>query len=535
MVEANRTYVGVVEDNQDPEKMGRVKVRVMDVFDEIDVEDIPWAMPWKDLNGNQFNAPERGKVVMVVFDGGNPDSPEFIYADHYNINLENKLKSLSDEDYLTMKSLIFDHKTQIYVNDSEGLKLDHKYNNINITEGGIDLNLKDNNLSLNLGDAGASQQAILGNHFIEWMDKFLTTLQSGAFFNAGGSTAPLPGLITAITEFKALKDVKFLSHHVNIVDNNKVTTVSGSTREDEPQYGDKWVSTKEENDITELKDEEFKPKPGPNEEFNKPVDDEDLPTSEQVENEATNQSDIEDVENRADIGVNQNPTISEDSEEDSLNENPKVNKIIKFLESKNYKVFKESGILNIVAFRDKENGIVTNKFDEKLFVFYLKGESEWELREYDITTVPGKIGVSSADLKDVEILTLGQYVDQCVLNTKDSVGKDSYKQYGKGLVFNQYAVHINNQDNVYSYSPTPIIKNRTDVRYGMTEFPIGIFNRRKGLLGTGSEVGSYSYGEQLFKSSNQYKEFLKICEEQEKIKKTFTYTLCNKSEFDKFN
>lgn len=58
-----------------------------------------------------------------------------------------------------MKSIIFDHKTQIYVNDSEGLKIDHKYNNINITETGVDVNLKDNNASVNLGDSGATQQA----------------------------------------------------------------------------------------------------------------------------------------------------------------------------------------------------------------------------------------------------------------------------------------------------------------------------------------------------------------------------------------
>lgn len=38
MVEANKTYVGVVEDNNDPEKIGRVKVRVMDVFDELELE-----------------------------------------------------------------------------------------------------------------------------------------------------------------------------------------------------------------------------------------------------------------------------------------------------------------------------------------------------------------------------------------------------------------------------------------------------------------------------------------------------------------
>jgi hypothetical protein len=528
MVDANKTYVGVVEDNQDPEKIGRVKVRVMDVFDEIDVNDIPWAMPWKDLNGNQFNSPEKGKVVMVVFDQGNPDSPEFIYADHYNINLENKLKSLSDEDYLTMKSLIFDHKTQIYVNDSEGLKLDHKYNNINIKEGGIDLNLKDNNLSLNLGDAGASQQAILGNHFIEWMDKFLTTLQSGAFFNAGGPTLPLPGLITSITEFKALKDLKFLSHHVNIVDNNKVTTVSNSKREDEPQYGDKWVSTKEENDITELKDDEFKPITGPKEEYNKPVEEQELPGE-----ISSNQSDIEDVENRVDIGVNQNPTIIENDNIESK-ENPNIDRLIKFLESKNYKVYKEKGILNIVAFRNKDNGIITNKFDELLYVFYLDNNFEWQMKNYDITTVPGKICSTKPCLIDVEILAFGQYIDQCVFNTPNSIGSDSYKQYGKGLIFNQYAVYINNQDDIYSYTEA-IIKNRTDERYGRKEFPLVIFNRGKNVIGSSEIVGDYSFGEQIFKSSNEFNDFLKTCEEQEKIKKTFTYTLCNKSEFDNFN
>jgi hypothetical protein len=61
-----------------------------------------------------------------------------------------------------MKSL-FDHKTQVYVNDKEGLKIDHKYNNVNIT-GQLSINLKDNNAHVNIGDATAGQQAILGNN-----------------------------------------------------------------------------------------------------------------------------------------------------------------------------------------------------------------------------------------------------------------------------------------------------------------------------------------------------------------------------------
>jgi len=45
-VQVGKTYVGVVEDNQDPKKEGRVRIRVMDVFDDLKLEDIPWATPW---------------------------------------------------------------------------------------------------------------------------------------------------------------------------------------------------------------------------------------------------------------------------------------------------------------------------------------------------------------------------------------------------------------------------------------------------------------------------------------------------------
>ena len=124
-------FIGVVEDNVDPKRLGRCKVRVLNLFDDIPAEDLPWATPWKDLNGNSIILPDKGKVVSVVFDEGNPYKPEYIFAEHYNINLEKKLKSLSDSDYISMRALMFDHKTQIYSNDSEGLKIDYKFNNIN--------------------------------------------------------------------------------------------------------------------------------------------------------------------------------------------------------------------------------------------------------------------------------------------------------------------------------------------------------------------------------------------------------------------
>jgi hypothetical protein len=144
---ANKTYIGTVEDNNDPKRLGRCKIRVLDVFDEKDkndkyemsAEDLPWATPWKDVNGNNFNLPEKGKVVTVVFEDGNKNNPEYISSDHFNVNLEKKLVQLPEGDYLSMKALLYDHKTQIYVNDSEGLKIDHKFNNINIRETSINV------------------------------------------------------------------------------------------------------------------------------------------------------------------------------------------------------------------------------------------------------------------------------------------------------------------------------------------------------------------------------------------------------------
>jgi hypothetical protein len=225
----SRTFVGVVEDNMDPKRLGRCKVRITNVFDKIPTEDLPWASPWKDLNGNGLFLPEVGKVVSVVFDSGNRYKPEYIHAEHFNTNLQEKLNSLSESDYKSMRALMFDHKTQIFSTDSEGLVIDYKINNINITDKDIDLNLKDNFGTVNIGTANSTQQAILGNHFMEWFDEFvdnLAGLYGGAYLDSRG--APVVGnvkFLEVLNKFKLLKDPKFLSKHVKIVDNEYVKKI----------------------------------------------------------------------------------------------------------------------------------------------------------------------------------------------------------------------------------------------------------------------------------------------------------------------
>lgn len=504
-LDAHKTYIGVVEDNNDPKKLGRCKVRVMDVFENLKVEDIPWAFPWKDLNGNGFNLPDKGKVVMVVFDQGNQNSPEYIYADHYNVNLESKLKSLSEKDYTSMKSLIFDHKTQIYVNDAEGLKIDHKYNNVNITENTIDFNLKDNNRNVNIGDAAASQQAILGNAWMDWFDEFVDNLlgsNAGPFLgNLGAPVIPNPAFITCLLRYKALRDPVFLSHHVNIVDNNKVKTVSLTKREDNPTVGDEWTSTKEENNLTQKTNEEFKPVDGPKKEFD------DSQTATQVANGATS-------------SIAPTPTSAS-----STKSNPTLDKLIKFMSYKKYTVYGESNILNIVAMRTKDDGSVTNKFDDTLYVFYIKPNGNWELLDFPITTTPGFLPQSQEEKdsgaalvlpENVKLLAFGQYTDQLKLDIFNG------DQNAKCLKFENAAYYLNDKRDKYNW--------RSKLEQGTNHtFTI----RKASDLGSAENVFNYSNdGSQVFKNLVHFQQFMTLCEKQAETKGKFSYTVCRKSEFD---
>lgn len=74
-------YYGVVEDNADPLKKGRIKVRIYSLFpDSIQAKDIPWAIPdWGyagSLKGS-FIVPPKNTKVRVTFDGGDIYCPVY--------------------------------------------------------------------------------------------------------------------------------------------------------------------------------------------------------------------------------------------------------------------------------------------------------------------------------------------------------------------------------------------------------------------------------------------------------------------------
>lgn len=88
----NGIYRGVVEDNNDPEMLGRCRVRVWGVHTEvkdadelegIPTENLPWSEPCLGLvegsvSGNGlFSVPLQGSHVFLFFEGGNWQSPRY--------------------------------------------------------------------------------------------------------------------------------------------------------------------------------------------------------------------------------------------------------------------------------------------------------------------------------------------------------------------------------------------------------------------------------------------------------------------------
>lgn len=80
-----RWFVGVVVDLQDPKKLGRVKVRVFGVYDDIKDKDLPWAQivvpitaGVNDGNGQYLGLLKDSQVFGMFLDGQNSQLPMVI-------------------------------------------------------------------------------------------------------------------------------------------------------------------------------------------------------------------------------------------------------------------------------------------------------------------------------------------------------------------------------------------------------------------------------------------------------------------------
>jgi len=228
----DRFYIGIVENNIDPKRKGRIKVRIerlhgkLNSVNFIPTDDLPWANPSLTSGGGSFGVPSINKIVYVSHIEGDYYSPEYWRSEHYNINLQEKVESLDDDGYINFYAVTYNDKHQYYHEKNKGVVFDFVKSNLTMRENGdIQMNLRDNNSKLFLGTEDASQQAMLGNHWMDWFDEFVQNLlgsKGGPYLgNMGAPIIPNPGMIEVLNKYLALRET-FLSDHVFIVDDMRV-------------------------------------------------------------------------------------------------------------------------------------------------------------------------------------------------------------------------------------------------------------------------------------------------------------------------
>lgn len=135
----NKQFLGIIEDTADPRKEGRCKIRVFGLYDDIPVEDLPWAYPknkstffGKEGKSGSVSIPKKGSIVAVRFDNGNRYSPEFYSIHELADDIKDELSK--DGEYQGSHFILWDgdEELKIWFTINKGLTLELKGSRINI-------------------------------------------------------------------------------------------------------------------------------------------------------------------------------------------------------------------------------------------------------------------------------------------------------------------------------------------------------------------------------------------------------------------
>lgn len=203
----NKDLLGIVVNNNDPEKLGRCRIRVFGIFDAKDSSDnyfipddkLPWAIPnnlqsTSTISGNSsFTPPKQGSIVCVDFIENDIYSVRY-YSSPY---LSEELIEYVGEDYPNFSSIVYNTTDngvfKIVWTPSKGLSIEMESSFINIeqtgkiviktsnedkieidNEGSINIEAKDNINIIAAKDIkfgkNAAQALIKGNAFREYFN-----------------------------------------------------------------------------------------------------------------------------------------------------------------------------------------------------------------------------------------------------------------------------------------------------------------------------------------------------------------------------
>jgi len=224
ILELKNDHIGFVVDPEDPERLGRCKVRVLGVYDNVTDEDLPWAFyqgssvfaGGESNGGGNISIPKPGTAVKVLFLNEDIHSPVWCSIVHLNDKLRRELS----ETYQGSHVIVYDEEQdlkiwftpsngmQVYYKDSsisinpdQSILIDHKesQSNIELKAGQITVNARSKvevnspNVHVNGGltELGTSPQfsVLLGEVLLAALDTLAATVDL--------KWPPSPGVATA--------------------------------------------------------------------------------------------------------------------------------------------------------------------------------------------------------------------------------------------------------------------------------------------------------------------------------------------------
>lgn len=114
-------YRGTVSDNKDPENLGRIRIKVPQIYGKESPE------KWVEQKGNGiFYVPEIGEPIFVTFEGGNTRFP--IYECGWYAKTPGDAKSVNQKNIVIQRDgrtiLIDSDNKKIVIKDASGLTID---------------------------------------------------------------------------------------------------------------------------------------------------------------------------------------------------------------------------------------------------------------------------------------------------------------------------------------------------------------------------------------------------------------------------
>lgn len=143
----NTEWMGIVEDNNDPQYSGRCKVRVFGLFDgkiddkkddseyKIPTDNLPWSYPTTGVifasgeGAGNLSVPKVGSKVKIKFSGGNLYAPEYYALQDVNVDL---IDEISDS-YQNAHVLLYDKEQDLKIVYKESIGMQIYYQGSNIT------------------------------------------------------------------------------------------------------------------------------------------------------------------------------------------------------------------------------------------------------------------------------------------------------------------------------------------------------------------------------------------------------------------